>query len=71
MDDKAVWAVIFVFAVTLFLMVGGVIWWHVNYTCVESHQEEQFRTQCSTHNKHTTCHTYPATVTVCDQWEER
>lgn len=71
MDDKPVLALVSLSVGVLCLMAGGVIWWHVNYTCVASHEEEQFRTQCSTHNKHTNCHTYPITVTVCDQWEER
>lgn len=55
------------------LIVGSIIWWHLNYRCVSEHYE--WRTDCTVHRnsdgKRTgeTCHEHR--VEVCDQWEER
>lgn len=54
-------------------VVAAVIWWHVNYRCVESHYE--WRQDCTvhrdSHGRRTgeTCH--DRRVSVCDQWEPR
>ena len=54
-------------------IIGGIIWWHLNYKCISEHYE--WRTDCTTHRnsdgKRTgeTCH--ERRVEVCDEWEER
>jgi hypothetical protein len=70
-EDQGVMLLTLVLPTALILAVGGFVWWHVHYKCVESHEERRFRTSCSTFNSRTDCHTYPTTVRVCDQWEER
>lgn len=62
------------FGIIVSLFIGAAalsLWFLVTHKCIESHQEQQMRTSCSTISGHTDCHTYPITVTVCDQWVRR
>lgn len=64
-------ALVVLMGVVVLVVVGGAGWFLITYKCVASHEEQQFRTSCTTVKEHTRCHTYPVMVTVCDQWKKR
>lgn len=64
---------LFIAFVAVIGVIAVVIWWNINYQCVESHHE--WRTECTTHRDSNgrrtgeTCH--ERRVDVCDRWEPR
>lgn len=61
------------FVAFIILVIGCVIWWHLNYKCTESHYE--WRQECTVHRdskgKRTGESCHDRRVDVCDNWEER
>lgn len=59
------------------LIMGGVIWWHVNYKCVEEVEETCSRQECTmwyTANDQSYCARWETdyyTCTHCKRWEKR
>lgn len=59
--------------VVIILMITGIIWWNLNYKCVNEHYE--WRTDCTVHRNSDgrrtgeTCH--ERRVEVCDEWVAR